>query len=566
MNMTTLFRSRTVSGFLLGGVCLLLGSGILTSQYIRQQEVEPRIFYTGDNPPLAVRAHHSYLPPQSSMQAIESIWNTNLTHPASRRGGGSGLCPADRRFLVYVYQSQSPGLEDLDMIDSLIEHLQFGDSWTNDSESACLFVFVAGPWKDSVSPADLQHMIHSLAHWERFSSRHVLVEVSQSSRSSTALSEVDTGSAILATSYLLSISGRRRYLLASPILTRLPSIYYPLPKVIPPSQWEEPSVSLYFEGEIKASLEFNEIRAGIIDLCKQAQEDAYGLECSVQCSNGREEGALELEWSLCSDVTQRYRNCYGAMFALVPIASPDEEVGPATFVRLLESLQCGAVPVIIGRGQLPMDEVIDWTKAAVIFPYTMLPFLKYKLKVISQEDFERYRVQGIFLYKTYFSSQLRIVESVVALIRQQLHRPPMVYPDYTPLALTTTLPKVNVSFKAVVYGTDDILLWNSPPGPFYTHIRPALKSYSGTGMDRHSTSTDHLALERFTIVLLTYHRHERLLQMVESFKGCPMLAKVVVVWNNEEPYKPGIISWPDIGVPIEVKSYDNNMKPKLFLM
>ena len=559
-NVMTLFRSRTVSGFLLGGLCLVLGSGILTSQYTRtrQQEVEnkplgPRTFYTGDSPPLVVRVPHPHLPPQSSMQAIESIRNTNLTRPATPPGGGSGPC------LVYVYQNQSPNLNNSDMIDSLIEHLQFGDSWTNDSESAGLFVFVAGPWKDSVSPADLQCMIHSLAHWEKFNSRHVLVEVSQSSRSSTVLSEVDTGSAILATSYLLSTTDRRRYILASPLLTRLPNIYYPLPKVIPPSQWEEPSVSLYFEGEIKASLEFNKMRAGIIDLCKQAQEDSYGPECLVQCSSGKEEGALEWEWSLCSDVNQRYRNCYGAMFALVPIASPDE-VGPATFVRLLESLQCGAVPVIIGRGQLPMGEVIDWAKAALIFPYAMLPFLKYKLKIVSQEDFERYRVQGIFLYKTYFSSQLRIIESVVALIRQQLQCPPMVYPDYTPLALTSTLPGTNLHVKSVVNNVEDILLWNSPPGPFYTHIRPTLRSYSETVRNKPSTSSDHLVLEKFTIVLLTYHRHERLLQLVESFKGCPMLAKVVVVWNNEEPYKPGIISWPDIRVPIEVKIwYERNL-------
>ena len=60
------------------------------------------------------------------------------------------------------------------------------------------------------------------------------------------------------------------------------------------------------------------------------------------------------------------------------------------------------------------------------------------------------------------------------------------------------------------------------------------------------------AEEKFTIVTLTYHRNDQLLKMLASFEGCPYLAKVVVVWNNEDD-PPKNMMWPDIGVPIEVR-------------
>ena len=66
--------------------------------------------------------------------------------------------------------------------------------------------------------------------------------------------------------------------------------------------------------------------------------------------------------------------------------------------------------------------------------------------------------------------------------------------------------------------------------------------------------------ESFTIVTLTYHRNEQLLKMLASFEGCPYLAKVVVVWNNEED-PPRSMMWPNIGVPIEVRDVRTRMFP-----
>jgi len=62
----------------------------------------------------------------------------------------------------------------------------------------------------------------------------------------------------------------------------------------------------------------------------------------------------------------------------------------------------------------------------------------------------------------------------------------------------------------------------------------------------------HFSHEGFTLVTMTYHRNERLLQFLASFEACPYLAKVVVVWNNEED-PPSNMTWPDIGVPVEVR-------------
>ena len=59
--------------------------------------------------------------------------------------------------------------------------------------------------------------------------------------------------------------------------------------------------------------------------------------------------------------------------------------------------------------------------------------------------------------------------------------------------------------------------------------------------------------EGFTVVALTYHRTKHLPTFLSNFKYCPFLAKIVLVWNNEDD-PPGDVSWPDIGVPVEVSS------------
>ena len=77
------------------------------------------------------------------------------------------VCPMDKPFLVYMYDTPgNSGLQNSEVVASLIKDLQLGNSWTDDLVSACIFVLVIGPWSEAVSPEDVNSLIHSLPHWQ----------------------------------------------------------------------------------------------------------------------------------------------------------------------------------------------------------------------------------------------------------------------------------------------------------------------------------------------------------------------------------------------------------------
>ena len=442
------------------------------------------------------------------------------------------VCPMNKPFLVYVYDTPgNSGLQNSEVMASLIKDLQLGNSWTDDPVSACIFVLVIGPWSEAVSPEDINSLIHSLPHWQTYSNRHVLVELSPSNSKSRPFSvQVKTGAALVATSYFST--QHTNYTLIPPLLTNseyhniLPSTYGLIAKTR--------KTFLYFEGEMD-NYESSESGLTIVNICNEYPKRLCSLKCRVK----REEGALDSEWSLCNNATDRLRSCQQAVFALVPCGS-EGEVGPASFTRLLEALECGAVPVVVGNcdnGQLPFGEVIEWKDLAIFTPSKEL-FTNLTHK--NQTNLRKYRQQGLFIFNNYFSSELRIVESVIAIVRSHSNHPPMWYPEYIPDSLFNTMPRIAAApiVRNITKYEYSESVWNTSPGPFYSqNSHPANQPFS----------------EKFTIVILTYHRKRDLLQLVWRLKNCPFLDKVVIVWNNEKnKTHPKQYKWPNIGIPIEV--------------
>ena len=446
------------------------------------------------------------------------------------------VCPPNLKFLVYVYNLiHNPGSKNAEVTSSLVNDLQLGDSWTNDPASACIFVVVVGLWRDTISSGDVSTVIHSLPHWKEYSHKHVLVELSHSNSNSRFLQQIETNSARIATSYFPT--QKATHTLIPPVVTpRDENI------VIPPTECK---FSLYFEGELEGQ-QRSEVDSKLFGVCEHFSSNS---SCAFKCSASRERGALEREWSLCNTATDRLAKCQKALFALVPCGM-EGEVGPVTFTRLIEALQCGAVPIVVGDcvNRLPFSEVIEWKEAAIfVLPEELSPDLIYS----SQRNIRHYRERGLFLYTTYFSSGLKIVESLIAIIRTQSHHPPMWYRDYIPEVLLNTMPRTP-TVSPPVQPQYPQQLWNSPPGPFYSHTYISERYFAvGNGMVETQLSTK--LFERFTIVILTYHREWRISNVLGRLKDCPFLDKVVIVWNNEPTYKhPKEYRWPNIGVPIEV--------------
>ena len=444
------------------------------------------------------------------------------------------LCTiTNKPFLVYVYTSitallLSPSIINLlnsEVADSLVKDLQLGDSWTDDPDRACVFVVVVGPWAEALTSEDVNNYINSLPHWKTYSNRHVVIELSSSTSRSRPFSQGTLKAALLAASY--SPTNSLHHILIPPVLT-VTNYHY----VIPPTDsllYETRTMKLYFEGnKINGKLEGH-----IVGACNQFPKSI----CLPKCSRDIESGALDTEWSLCNTAADRLQKCQKALFALIP-CHDEGDVGLASLTRLLEALQCGAVPVIIGTcANLPFSDLIDYGKA-VVFASTELSDLTNLLQD-AQNDFRKYQEHGLFLFNTYFSSALRIVETVIAVIRNSYNYPPMWYPDYNGEVLLNTMPTRSDSVNESTSYPSSKSVWRSPSGPLFATVSP-FSSVSDPN-------------EKFTIVIITHHRERKLLRLIGSLKNCPNLDKVVVVWNNEKTYKkPSDYVWPTIGVPIEV--------------
>lgn len=58
--------------------------------------------------------------------------------------------------------------------------------------------------------------------------------------------------------------------------------------------------------------------------------------------------------------------------------------------------------------------------------------------------------------------------------------------------------------------------------------------------------------------MLTYDRPQVLIEGISNFKGLPYLNKVLVVWNGPDTPGPETLTWPEIGVPVQVDSEKYN--------
>ena len=505
-------------------------------------------------------------------------------------------CPLNRPFLVYVYNTHLPDVFELKYPSVLTEwetHLNSTETVTSNPSQACVFIAVVGPLRNSISKLELEGKVHSLPHWNN-GVNHVLIDLSETGRTSTVLNELNSGKSIIATSYV-SHSKQSRHILAPPILPVNEDEESSRVSRVHPLLGHSSSMSIlpvrrelfvYFEGQLVNS-DSDWQRSSQVD---QFRHSAYRLTAHLhvqgRCGWTQDSilpGAMDGEWALCDSWLGPQSRCRQSNFSLI-LGGSRGRMGAVTYARLISSLRCGSIPVVIGVDRLPFDDVINWQKAAISLPTSLMTDALAIMASMNTDDIMQYRKQGRFLFETYFSSHRRILDSIIAILRYKSFHPPPLAVDYTATPLVTVGKMVNNRQSNLnhfqnpmsVYTED---LWNQPPGPFYMYPVNLAKSVTmyhhgfGVGVSTQTTTaglkTDRRLRagftgaefrerlwgnhgeEMFTVVTITYHRNDQLMKMLSSFEGCPYLAKVVVVWNNEED-PPSNMTWPDIGVPVEV--------------
>jgi alpha-1,4-N-acetylglucosaminyltransferase EXTL3 len=497
-------------------------------------------------------------------------------------------CPLHRPFLVYVYNkhrrySNLFPLRERGLVDELVSSLEEVDSLTADPTRACLFVAIVGPLSQPLLKNNLEERVHSLPQWNG-GANHVLIELPLLGSSDSLLRDIDTGRAIVAHGVTANSHQQTHNILVPPltILDQDKPLWEGLPRHLPAAR----HFLIYFEGQQSegksplwlASSDLDTIAGALSDRIK----DKLFIKTLCSPVAADFERVFPGEWSLCGSAELRRSRLILATFSLVLGSGRRGLNGPQTYTRLVEALRYGAVPVIVGVGQLPLDTVIDWKLAAVVIPSSQLGQIHLYLKSLSDDSILSFRRQGRFLWETYFSSPHRVSNSVISIVRYWLHHPPPVARDQAAVTRLVSIPgggnrrvpSPRFQHNLTVYTSE---LWNSPPGPFYMYPSTPFQSPPVSGSQYASLSEQQLLHlpqhvieaggitgpyfedyllgntpeEQFTVVMLTYERNEVLLLALERLSDLDGLSKVVVVWNNPSP-PPSTMRWPDIGVPLEV--------------
>lgn len=468
-------------------------------------------------------------------------------------------CQLDQPFTVYVYKDTViPILYTSDIAD-IEAVLKMTNSWTDTPTKACLFLCVIGPSQSVAYNEDVSNRLSSLPYWNS-GLNHVLVDIPEVGSISPTVTNFS--SALVAKGTLLN-----SYMLDFTHIITPPVAHSPAKFASPALYHTSQTHILYFEGEsTKVSISPAWLES------KSLPSLGFNVKFTCKHAGGVIHSGYDGEWGLCTVHNQRLQNCADSRFSLV-LGAP--RTSAITYIRLIEALQCGAVPVIVGMKRLPFDNVINWNKAGILLPVLISPHdLDTLLKGFLPETLMEYRRQGQFLHATYFSSRKAVLHTIVAILRSRLMHPPPAAQEFSGkvFKVNNNHSKILVSprflYNFTIYSEG---LWNNAPGPFYMYpVTPYRSPYVPEmfnkpaddspdnfkppilkgDMFRSSLHGIHPS-EGFTVVALTYHRSQHLAEFVKGFEGCTFLAKIVIVWNDQkEPVKG--FKLPDIGVPIEV--------------
>ena len=494
-------------------------------------------------------------------------------------------CPLTHPFTVYVYDDllASSSTENPFSPQLLIDALKETGSYTSDPAKACVFFGILWNGESArKSVGRLETHIHSLAQWGEYGENHVLVELSTDQSSGRSMLEgVSTGKAIIARSV---ISPAKPFstgfdILLPPLRTAEGDSVDLLSHLLPVSR----ETFIHFHGEYSppqhpgpGAITPDHIRS-LQHLLQGKERVDIQLQCQ-QPATGKTKRAVEGQWMLCGDQKFRLKLCSKSMFSLVPRpGGPNAGTGASIYTRLIESLMCGSIPVVVGVGVLPFDEVIDWSRAALIVPFGRYSDIPYILRSVSSDEIQNFRLKGRHLWHTYFSSPLRVVQIAVAIVRSRTLHPPPPAPDfvgkqllYLPAPHHKQIPSPFFSKNFTVYSQS---FWNELPGPLFSYpsspFNPGLHfsrlnevaiahnaSQSADGRTAIESTFNENRLvnvptEQFTCVIMTYKRNKVLMEGLAKLKGIPSLNKVVIVCNNEDDPSADL-KWPNIGAPIVV--------------
>jgi len=513
-------------------------------------------------------------------------------------------CSITSRLRVYLYQTNSPVREKLKTL------LQTSGYLDENPDTACLYIFVA----DQTSILDKPPTFSALSHWRGDGRNHLVFNAHL-----TEINSERTERAMIAQAVFERGIFRQGYDLILPEMSeKAEEVWTVYPSMVPITR----KFLLSFHGELSVE----EKRGGklpkvdqttelIVQHLERMRNGQTKDEVSLSFACSSREFNVDLgDWFLCGDASSRFDILEQSTFNLVIALSNSTRFSSRAFRRrLFEALRTGNIPVILGGSSayLPLAEVIDWNRFAVILPRQRIPELHYLLRTFSYSDLFNMKRQGRLVFENYFSSMDRVLSSLVGVIRSRLQipanplsdtlapsvfnssfspalmdsLPPEAEPEESlgPLEAPLPSPSFRRNFTSVM--SESAENWNSkfqalalfPHTPWEplipteakfrgsgTGFRPINAGEGGSGREFSQSLGGNSPHEQFTVVMLTYERESVLMSSLSRLDGLPYLNKVVVVWNSPKPPNEDL-RWPDIGVPISVVKVEKNSLNNRFL-
>jgi len=355
-----------------------------------------------------------------------------------------------------------------------------------------------------------------------------------------------------------------------------------------------------------------QVVATLQDMKTKGTSDKFLL--SFSCESFDQSIPVETtDWALCGTSHTRNTRLVRATFCL--ILQPSDRLvisSPAIQARLVECLQAGSIPVILSQDiVLPLAEVVDWSKAAIILPVQRVTELHYLLRTLPHSDIFSLKKQGRLILETYLSSYKTMVQAMLGVLRHRLTIPALPFQDTpSPSVFNKTFTPLLMDHLPADVEPDESLGPLEPPFPspafkrnystilahsshswntvFSTNLaaphtpwepvlpteakfhgsglgfRPICGGEGGAGREFSQALGGNTPQEQFTVVMLTYEREQVLMNSLARLYGLPYLNKVVVVWNSPRP-PASDLQWPDIGVPIHVVRTEKNSLNNRFL-
>lgn len=516
-------------------------------------------------------------------------------------------CSLTSGFPVYFYPTDD-SVPELNVRASLAQILDTNVHTTFDPSTACVHVVILGGHLPSWSVASY---LRQLTHWNGSGRNHIIINLS----GTTILTEKHVQQAIIAQSSAEAVAFRRKFditLTPAPSGKELAQPWESAPVILPARR----RYLLSFQGRLAQDANITiEARANemIVNILgKMSRGFDNELNFSFSCLAAENVSSAPNDWLLCGDPSSRAQLLRESTFSIV-FAPPAGFVSTATFlVRIRESMQNGAIPVILGGDavELPFSEFVDWSRAALLLPLARVTEVHFILRTYLDADIVELRRRGRLLWESYLSTTSRMINAVLSLVRTRLGIPaPPAHEEPSPSVFNATFRPVTIEaapntemdemlgpieppFPSLTYQrnfsvtlNDQAKVWNEDfdPHTMYPYrvqepilpseakfmgssfgFRPVAQGAGGSGKEFGEVLGGNVPREQFTVVMLTYEREAVLIDSLQRLHSLPHLNKVIVVWNSLKPPSPDL-RWPDIGVPIEVVRAKKNSLNNRFL-